>query len=126
MYSTAVTPRPVLPSTKPSHMKVENVVYAPRNPTVIAVETSKGRRRSVATVITNANTNEPEMLMSSVAHGNRSAPIARPMAYRVAAPAAPARPTQTNRTTHLPQSLAEVGAISSWAAVLGEPHRRPR
>ena len=65
--------------TNDSHTNVENVVYTPRKPTVIAVDTSSDQRRSVATVTITARMNEPVTLIPSVAHGNRWVPTASPM-----------------------------------------------
>jgi len=62
-----------------SYPKVENVVYAPRNPTATAVLVTVGQRATAGPVRTNARRNEPEMLTPNVAHGNVRTPTASPM-----------------------------------------------
>src|SRR4051794_29924424 len=93
-YVIATAARSVRSSVYVSNENVENVVYAPRNPTAIGTVVVSGQPRSVPAVRTKPSRNEPVMLIPNVAHGNDRTPTATPIPYRESAPAAPANATR--------------------------------
>src|SRR5437763_4597816 len=104
-----------------SNAKVENVVYAPRKPTVSAMRSvGCGRNRSVISAKMNPSAKQPDTLITSVSQGNTPAMCSLmkpPSEYRAIAPKKPAMPTHIIRTC--PPSTKKAPTVT------GRSHQRP-